>query len=199
MTTFQPAPPVSRSAPLTSTALFLDFDGTLAPIAPRPEDVEPNPSVIALLRLAGEALDGRLAVVSGRAVEDIDRLTGDALTCVAGLHGLERRCASGVLHGCEPHPAVEEAAAVMEMMARARTGLIVERKGGSVALHYRLAPEADEAVLELADRLANSTGLTLQKGQMVVELKTPGARQGRRPARLHGRGALPPRDADLHR
>ena len=67
----EPAPP-----PLTAagSAVFLDLDGTLAPLAARPQDVRPDPRRTSLLERLGRRLDGRLAVVTGRTLGDVDRI-----------------------------------------------------------------------------------------------------------------------------
>src|SRR5258707_13793727 len=89
---------------LEKTALFLDLDGTLAPIAARPQDVRPDPRRTSLLeRLAGP-LDGRLAVISGRTLADVDRILEGCVTAVAAGHGLVRRDPAGVLYETPPHP-----------------------------------------------------------------------------------------------
>lgn len=72
-----PAPQALR---LDGTALFLDLDGTLAPIAARPQDVRPDPRRTSLLSQLVEALDGRVAVVSGRTLADVDRILEGAVT-----------------------------------------------------------------------------------------------------------------------
>lgn len=164
--------------PLANAALFLDFDGTLAPIVDSPASVKPSPGTIGLLQRLGSALDGRVAIVSGRPIHDIDRLISGVTSCVSGVHGLERRTPGGAVQTVAPHPAVPDAQAVLEALARARPGLILEPKGASVALHYRQAPGAEDAVLEAAGRLAEATGLRLQAGSMVVELRTPGPDKG---------------------
>ena len=79
-----PPPPVLPQG----AALFLDLDGTLAPIMPRPDDVGPDPRRAALLARLSVALDGRLAVVSGRALDDLDRILGAAVPSIAAVHGL---------------------------------------------------------------------------------------------------------------
>jgi trehalose 6-phosphate phosphatase len=173
--TYLSIPPL---VPLDRAALFLDFDGTLTPFAPTPDGVEVNPSLCALLREADRRLGGRLAVISGRTVADLDRLLDSAVPCLAGVHGLQRRDLTGRLHEYERHPALEDAATVLEALAAARFGLIVERKGHSVAIHYRQTPEAREALAECAGRLAQASGLTIQDGDMVVELRTPGPDKG---------------------
>ncbi|WP_340645360.1 trehalose-phosphatase [Phenylobacterium sp.] len=164
--------------PVASTALFLDFDGTLAPIARRPTEIENNPSLNELLRQAQLNLHGRLALVSGRDIGVIDRMIEGAATCVAGEHGLQRRTPHGEVQSLAAHPSLPDAMEAFAAMARAHKGLVVEHKSASVALHYRLAPSAEEAVLDLAERVSASTGLTLQAGSMVVELRSPGPDKG---------------------
>lgn len=164
--------------PLAKAALFLDFDGTLAPITSTPRDIAPNPSRTELLRQACRKLCGRLAVVSGRSLDDVDRLIEGAAPCVTGTHGLQRRDAGGRVHAIEPHPKLLEAAELMDAYARAHSGIIVEHKGPSVALHYRKAPAATEAVHDFVRRLSTAMGLPIQEGRMVLELRSPGPDKG---------------------
>ena len=163
---------------LQRSALFLDLDGTLAPFASRPELVGPSPRRTAAVTSAARALDGRLAVVSGRPLQDIDRILDGAALAAAGVHGLERRSAAGAVRRAEPDGAVAQASAVFRGLAEAEPGLQVEDKGLSVALHYRNAPAAAEIAETAGQRLANQTGLKLQRGDCVVELRTRGADKG---------------------
>jgi len=123
-------------------------------------------------------LDGRLAVISGRPLKDIDRVLDRAVAAAAGVHGLERRTAGGVVRSAEPDPCIALAAAVFQGLAEAQPGLLVEDKGLSVALHYRSAPDAANVAEAAAERLAKRMGLHLQRGDCVVELRTPGADKG---------------------
>lgn len=163
-----------RRLPLEATALFLDLDGTIAPIRRRPTDVRPDPWRTALLKRAAACLDGRLAVISGRSIADVDRILEGAVACVAGSHGLERRTAAGAVYGVPPHRDLGAAGAAFRAFAAEHGGLPVEHKPFSVALHYREKSQAEAAAVDLAERIAGHTGLKLQRGKMVVELKTPG-------------------------
>jgi trehalose 6-phosphate phosphatase len=164
--------------PLGRAALFLDLDGTLAAFADRPDAVGPDARRNALLREATVLLRGRLAVVSGRTLEDIDRILQAAAPCAAGVHGLERRDRQGRITRAVSHGSLEEARDVLRAVAAQTPGLLVEAKDLSVALHYRGAPGQRAAACELARRLAQSTGLVLQEGAQVVELRTPGPDKG---------------------
>jgi trehalose 6-phosphate phosphatase len=171
--------PAPRPLRLGETALFLDLDGTLAPIAARPQDVRPDPRRTSLLERLSERLDGRLAVISGRTLADVDRILEGCVTAVAAVHGLVRRDPNGVLYETPPHPELPRAVAGLKAFTSADPGLIVEEKSGlSVALHFRQAGRCAEAARALARELAAETGLVLQDGDMVVELRTPGARKG---------------------
>lgn len=172
---YLPPPPPQLPRP---AALFLDMDGVLAPLAETPDAVVPHPERTAALRAVTERLDGRVAIISGRTIAEIDRIAEAATASASGVHGLERRRADGVLHRAEAAPAVRDAVAAFEVFAGARPGIIVEDKGVSAGLHYRGAPAEAAAALALARRLADETGLTLQAGNLVVELKTPGSSKG---------------------
>ena len=163
---------------LGTTALFLDLDGTLAPIADRPQDVHPDPRRSDLLARLSERLGGRLAIVSGRTLADVDRILEGRVIPVAAVHGLVRREADGRTAQAAPHPALSRAALALRRMAGAGEGMIVEDKGLSATLHYRMAPDQADRAQAAADRLAAETGLSLQKGDMVVELRTPGPDKG---------------------
>lgn len=169
------APP---PAALKRPALFLDMDGVLAPIAPTPEAVGPEPERTRLLRALAVRLEGRLAVVSGRTLSEIDRICDGAVAFAAGLHGLERRGPNGLAR-VAPHPFLGQARAALAGFAAARPGVRIEDKGAAVALHFRLNPDAAREAEGLSRRLALETGLALQPGAMVFELKTPGADKGR--------------------
>lgn len=169
------APP---SLDLTTTALFLDLDGTLAPIEDSPELVTADPLRTEILEALQSLLDGRMAVLSGRQIHEVDRILEGAVAHVGGQHGLERRLAGGTLQSTPPHPGLEDAAQAMESLARAQFGLLVERKSAAVALHYRAKPECGPAVIDLAHRLAQTHRLEVQEGRMVAELRTPGPNKG---------------------
>ncbi|MBN9320156.1 MAG: trehalose-phosphatase [Caulobacterales bacterium 68-7] len=170
----------------SDVALFLDLDGTLVEVEDSPADVQADSACIDLLRRARDRLSGRLAVLSGRPVMEVDSILQGAVNDVAGVHGLQMRTARWGLVAEPAHPAVAEAAAVFDDFAAADAGLLVERKGHSVALHYRLAPGAGEAVIEFTQRLASETGLAVQHGSMVAELRTPGPDKGAALSRLMG-------------
>ena len=171
--------PAPKPLRLGETALFLDLDGTLAPIAARPQDVHPDPRRTSLLERLALSLGGRLAVVSGRTLGDIDRILEGCVHAVAAVHGLVRRDPDGQVFESRPHPALAYATEALRAFAARDTGLIVEEKAGlSVALHFRLASNQADAARMLARTLAAETGLALQDGDMVEELRTPGASKG---------------------
>jgi trehalose 6-phosphate phosphatase len=170
--------PAPKPLRLERTALFLDLDGTLAPIAARPQDVRPDPRRTTLLERLTKGLDGRLAVVSGRTLADVDRILEGRVKAVAAVHGLVLREPDGRVTEAAPHPALGAALERLRQFAATDSGLIVEEKGLSVALHYRLAKAHAAAARRLALELATETGLTLQHGDMVEELRTPGPTKG---------------------
>ncbi len=169
-----PSPPIRLPRP----ALFLDMDGVLAPLAETPDAVGPRPERTAALKAVARRLAHRVAIISGRTIAEIDRIAEASTASASGVHGLERRCADGSLHRMDPAPAVREAVAAFEAFARTRPGIIVEDKTVSAGLHYRGAPDHAGAALALARQLADETGLAMQAGNLVVELKTPGTSKG---------------------
>jgi trehalose 6-phosphate phosphatase len=158
-------------------ALFLDLDGTLAPIEARPDDVVFDRRRAELVSRLEQRLGGAVAVISGRTLAEVDRILGGTLACVGAVHGLVRRGPQGVCR-TEPSPRLAEARQELGALAEAWPGLILEDKALSVAVHYRGAPERADAVKAAAARLAVRTGLVLQAGLMVCELRTPGGGKG---------------------
>lgn len=167
-------PPVQLVRP----GLFLDMDGVLAPLAPTPSDVGPLARRTAVLMQLNERLGRRVAILSGRTLVEIDWISGGAVGPASGIHGLERRRSDGAIERTDVPDTLGAVVAAFGDFARTRPGVLVEDKGASVGLHYRQAPDSGEDARALATRLAEETGLTLQPGHMVLEVKTPGADKG---------------------
>jgi trehalose 6-phosphate phosphatase len=159
-------------------ALFLDLDGTIAPIEATPGRVGPSARRSRLLQSMGRELGGALAILSGRTIEDVDRIVDLPSTAVGAVHGLVRRDAEGAVAEVDAAPGVVEARRQLEPLARSQPGVLIEDKGHAVAVHYRSAPQAGPAVLEACRDISGLTGLALQEGHMVCELRTPGPSKG---------------------
>jgi trehalose 6-phosphate phosphatase len=169
------APPPVRAADI---ALFADLDGTLAPLESTPDKVRPDRHRRRLLDALARALKGRLAIVSGRSLEDLDRLLEGRIPALAALHGLVRRTAEGRVVESGDEAATQAAVTTLRDFARSDRRLLVEDKGKGASLHYRRAPETAEACVDLIRRLASAHGLAVQQGDMVVELRAPGPHKG---------------------
>ncbi|HST94560.1 MAG TPA: trehalose-phosphatase, partial [Microvirga sp.] len=126
-------------------ALFLDFDGTLVEIAERPDAVVVPADLGRTLQSLRDRLGGAMALVTGRSIAVIDGFLAPDRFDVAGLHGAEYRLAGG-LFPCRPeeHPDLRRAIEELEERFAAEAGVLIEDKGCSVALHWRLAPEAGD-------------------------------------------------------
>jgi len=170
--------PVPPRALLAGASLFLDFDGTLVPIARRPDAVRVDPGLIDLLAKLQVALDGRLAVVSGRDLATLDALLGGMQLPLAGSHGLELRLPGGTAQAPPRPPALDLASTALHDFVAPWPDLLVEDKRFGVGLHYRGAPAAAGPAGAFARDLAQRLGLRVQQGKMVFELRPAGADKG---------------------
>lgn len=162
-------------------AYFLDVDGTLIDIADAPYAVEVSAGLIDLLARLCRTSGGAVALVSGRALSDLEHRLGGLCLARAGQHGLEHRDSAGRLWLHATAPATKQAmrAALAPLLAR-HPGLLLEDKGLSLALHYRQAPRLAAYAHRLMTRLAQESGenLQIQKGKYVVEIKPAGIDKG---------------------
>lgn len=159
-------------------ALFLDLDGTLAEIAPRPDDVGPDARLTRILEQLCALMKGRVAVLTGRTLDDVDRILAARIVSVAAVHGLIRRLPDGSVTTIAGSPRLVEARRLLAEFGDVQPGLILEDKGVSIALHYRQVPHAQAAVQATTERIARATGLVVQDGSMVSELRTAGPDKG---------------------
>jgi trehalose 6-phosphate phosphatase len=170
-----PPPPLSRLGP---AALFLDFDGTLVELADTPGAIAVPSKLKPLLDRLAERLEGRLAIVSGRAIDDLQRHLGRSAAALSGSHGAELLYADGRRVPVAVPPGLAGAREAVRRFAADRAGLLVEDKPAGVALHYRLAPGRERAVADFVGDLARRSGLAVQHGKMVAELRPHGADKG---------------------
>lgn len=171
-------PALPERLPLDRVALFLDFDGTLVEIAPAPDAVQVPPSLVALLRAGAEGLQGALALVSGRRLDDLDARLAPLVLPTAAEHGALRRLAHGRLIESRP-PALAAATHMAEALVQAHPGLRLERKTCSVALHYRQRPDLEALCLAaMTQACEHSADTELQRGKCVVELRPLGVNKG---------------------
>ncbi|WP_395665655.1 trehalose-phosphatase [Methylocella sp.] len=164
---------VADRAPPGRSAYFLDVDGTLLDIAPRPEDVRADPGLRTLIETLAREAGGALALVSGRAIDDLDRIFAPLVLPAAGLHGAEIRFFDGTREAAAEVIA-DFARARLRVFAAAHPGLRVEDKGAAIALHYRQRPDLAAEALAFMEALADGPDLVVQPGKMVAELKQAG-------------------------
>jgi trehalose 6-phosphate phosphatase len=162
-------------------AYFLDVDGTLLDIAATPDAVCVDTALLGLIARLYRESGGAMALVSGRAISDLEKLLGTLRLPLAGQHGLERRDAAGRLWMHAALPAAK--CAIKEALApvlQRHPGLLLEDKGLTLALHYRLAPHLASYAHRLMGRLAEdaSAGLEVQLGKRVAEVKPSGIDKG---------------------
>ena len=173
----QSLPPFPAIAP-RSTALFLDFDGTLADLAPQPEAVRVADDLVPLLRQLFSHVDGALAIVSGRRLSDLDEFLRPLELPSAAEHGAQRRLASAQVVSISP-PDLQHAITMASALAAQHAGLRVEIKNAAVALHYRHAPELQSLCLQVMNQAVTaSTGVELLSGKYVFEIKPAGVSKG---------------------
>ena len=168
--------------------LFLDVDGTLIDIAPNPDAVVVPASLLRDLALAEERLEGALALISGRTIEDLDRLFSPLRLKASGVHGAEFR-----FHAADTLPQVLATALpaatwtdLLEVLAQF-PGTFAENKSFSFAIHYRAAPGSGQALKRRLDAFLAAHpdhGLTLMPGHYVFEMKRPDINKGAAIARF---------------
>jgi len=183
--------------PLDRAALLLDLDGTLLDIAPRPDAVVVPPelprTLCSLRRLLGDAV----AVITGRPVEVVDALLGDAIFAAAGEHGGAIRHGPGQMVERAPLPSPPgEWLVEAERLALRFPGALLEHKARGFALHYRAVPAAGEKLRRaLTEMLHGSGDFELLQAHMLWEVRPRGADKGKAVAGLMERppfrGRLP--------
>jgi trehalose 6-phosphate phosphatase len=162
-------------------ALFLDLDGTLIDIADRPEavvvpaDLLPNLAALALY------FAGAVAIVTGRRLDDVDRLFGPMALPVAAQHGAAIRLDGHILNPPEVTDVPESLAEALLAFVRQHPGLLLEPKGESIAVHFRKAPDLGPLVESQVYALVaeHAPAHDVQPGKMVYEIKPRGVDKGR--------------------
>lgn len=167
--------PLLASLTGSRPAIFLDYDGTLTPIVPRPEDAVLSPRMRSLLSRLGRAYC--VAIVSGRDRKDVANLVGLDHLIYAGSHGFDISGPDGFVfqHEIGRHclPSLDAAQEKLSRSVGTLPGTQLERKRFALAIHYRNAA-ADSAprIRQLVEEaLADAAGLRLTEGKKVLELR----------------------------
>jgi trehalose 6-phosphate phosphatase len=159
-------------------ALLLDVDGTILDLAPTPQEVRVPSSLRHAMSRLSERTGGALALVSGRPLSDLDRLFAPLQLPAVGGHGAEfRPIAGSSLDIRRTVPLDATLKRKFAAIAESGPGILIEDKGYSVALHYRLAPELGDVVNEAAARVClenPSLSIELLRGKSVLEIKQAG-------------------------
>ena len=160
-------------------SLFLDFDGTLVDIADRPDSIVVSPDLPHLLDALRDALDDRLAILTGRTIAEMTEFLPDYDGTIIGHHGAQVR-RDGIV---QDRTTLSEGLAALSRQAQEfcaeDEGLLYETKPFGFAIHYRAAPQAEEAV---ADFLSRGTfgidDVVIEPAKMALEVKPKGIDKG---------------------
>lgn len=163
-------------------ALLLDVDGTLLDIALTPHDVRVPPTLRKTLAKLQERTDGAIALVSGRSLSDIDLIFAPLKLSAVGGHGAEMRVTpNGKANGVKSRFLDKNIRTRLVDVAQVGEGIIVEDKGYSVALHYRLAPDKQRAIEDAVAAICSDLPagwVEILPGKAVIEIKKSGFNKG---------------------
>lgn len=185
MTDPGPAGPHWLRAVLPSALVALDFDGTLAPLSPHPDDARPLPGVGRLLRDV-RATGAALAIVSGRSVPSLLKVSGFGAVpgiVLYGMHGVER-WQDGRLRAPAIPDGIRELRRTLPAIVAGAAGdpaVWIEDKDLSLVVHTRLTAEPDRLLGLLRDPVteaAVAAGLEVRPGKEVLEIVLPGTDKG---------------------
>src|SRR5690348_4628183 len=163
---------------LTETAILLDIDGTLLDLMPTPREVWVPPGLADTLNGLHRRTNGATALVSGRSLNDIDLIFAPDQFPAVGGHGAEMRLGSSeeavAVHA---PPLDKELKRRLATIAKLSPGILLEDKGYSLALHYRLAPHAEKAIYEAVSLIRAdlpNAPIEVLPGKCVCEIKHSG-------------------------
>lgn len=164
-------------------ALLLDIDGTLLDIALTPHDVRVPPTLRKTLAKLQERTGGAIALVSGRSLSDIDLIFAPLKLSAVGGHGAEMRVMpdSSKANGAKSRFLDKNIRTRLTDVAQVGEGIIVEDKGYSVALHYRLAPNKQRAIEDAVAAICSELPagwVEILPGKAVIEIKKSGFNKG---------------------
>jgi trehalose 6-phosphate phosphatase len=163
---------------LHDCAILLDIDGTLLDLAPTPREVWVPPGLRTTLDGLLEKTSGALALVSGRSLNDIDLIFAPAQFPAVGGHGAEMRLATDSEAVATHAPPMDrELKRRLAAIAKLSPGILLEDKGYSLALHYRLAPHAEKAIYEAVSLIRAdlpNAPIEIMPGKSVCEIKPSG-------------------------
>jgi trehalose 6-phosphate phosphatase len=172
------ASPRSLIAPLGQMAILLDIDGTLLDLAATPREVWVPPDLAINLNRLMERTHGALALVSGRSLNDIDLIFAPEQFPAVGGHGAEMRLSTdSEAVATHAPPMDQELKRRLAAVAKLSPGILLEDKGYSLALHYRLAPHAEKAIYEAVSLIRAdlpNAPIEVLPGKCVCEIKHSG-------------------------
>src|SRR6202167_403225 len=163
---------------LSECAVLLDIDGTLLDLAPTPREVWVPPGLAKTVKRLHDKTSGALALVSGRSLNDIDLIFAPEQFPAVGGHGAEMRVSSdSEAVAVHAPPMDKELKRRLAAIARLSPGILLEDKGYSLALHYRLAPHAERAIYEAISLIRADlpdAPIEVLPGKCVCEIKHSG-------------------------
>jgi trehalose 6-phosphate phosphatase len=163
---------------LDECAVLLDIDGTLLDLAPTPREVWVPPGLSKTLNRLLDKTSGALALVSGRSLNDIDLIFAPDQFPAVGGHGAEMRLATdGDAVATHAPPMDKELKRRLAAIAKLSPGILLEDKGYSLALHYRLAPHAEKAIYAAVSLIRAdlpNAPIEVLPGKCVCEIKHSG-------------------------
>jgi trehalose 6-phosphate phosphatase len=163
---------------LGECAILLDIDGTLLDLAPTPREVWVPPGLAETLSRLRERTSGALALVSGRSLNDIDLIFAPERFPAVGGHGAEMRISTdSEAVATHAPPMDKELKGRLAAIAKLSPGILLEDKGYSLALHYRLAPHAEKAIYEAVSLIRAdlpNAPIEVLPGKCVCEIKQSG-------------------------